>query len=194
MLTQLNLETRMHHADVDADQLTVLDEFDATRYRDYLVRTYGFEASVESALALTPGLERVIDLRQRAKAGRIAQDLLALGLRPNELSEVPLCTFIDDCDDVLDAMGWLYVLERRTLLHSAILRHLVARMPAIVDHAGSYLRSYEGIAGARWRDLGATYDQIATEMTAPRVIAAAHQALWCQRDWFHTERSRQQAG
>jgi heme oxygenase (biliverdin-IX-beta and delta-forming) len=188
VLTQLNLETRIHHAEVDADQLAVLDQPTPTAYRDFLARTYGFEASVESALAMCPAIDRLVDLRPRAKAGLLAADLLALGLRPHELAELPLCSWLDACDNVSDAMGWLYVVERKTLLHNAILRHLTVRMPAVMPDASAYLRCYEGVAGARWRDLGAAFDRAATPATANKIVAAAHQAFWSQRDWFRRER------
>jgi heme oxygenase len=193
MLTRLNLETRIHHAEVDADQLAVLDNADPERYREFLIRTYGFEATVESALAVTPDLDRVLDIRERAKAGVIATDLLLVGLRPHELAEVPLCPWLDIIESIEDALGWLYVVERRTLLHSAILRHLTARIPQIVETASAYLRCYEGIAGARWRDLGLAFDRVATPANGDRIVAAAHQAFWCQRDWFRRDKSAKRA-
>jgi heme oxygenase len=196
MLTQLNLETRIHHAEVDADQLKVLELPDAARYREFMIRSYGFEASVESALALTTNLNQFVDLRDRAKAGLIAADLLALGMRPQELSKVPLCPWIETFDSIADALGWLYVVERKTLLHSAMLRHLTVRMPQIIVLASSYLSCYDHTAGTRWRDLGAALDRFATPESADQIVAAAHHAFWCQRDWFRRpERgSRRAAG
>ena len=194
MLTQLNLETRLHHSEVDADQLKVLELPDAARYREFMIRSYGFEASIESALAMTPNLDRVVDLRDRAKAGLIAADLLALGVRPQELSKVPLCPWIETFDNIADALGWLYVVERKTLLHSAMLRHLVVRIPQVMATASSYLGCYDRTAGTRWRDLGSAFDRFATPEIADQVVTAAHHAFWCQRDWFrHRERGTRRA-
>lgn len=185
MLTRLNLETRSHHPVVDADQLSVLDRPSIEKYRELLIRTYGIEASVESALAATPGLDRVIDIHPRAKAGLIATDLLCLELRPHELAEVPLCPWLDTIETIHDAMGWLYVLERRTLLHGAMLRHLCVRLPHVIETASAYLRCYGNQTGARWRDLGVALDHAAaTPETGDRIVAAADEAFWAVRDWF----------
>ncbi|MEO8698992.1 MAG: biliverdin-producing heme oxygenase [Kofleriaceae bacterium] len=190
MLTQLNLATRMHHANVDAAQLAILDEPDANHYQAMLVRTYGFEAPVESALAMSPLVEG-IDLRERGKAGLLAGDLLTLGLRPQQLAKVPLCPRIDAFETIAEAIGWLYVVERRTLLNAVLVRDLTGHIPEVIERAGSYLHCYAGVAGARWRDLGLAFDRAITPEIMTCAIKAAHHAFWCQRDWFHRESERQ---
>ena len=65
MLTRLQLETRSLHPAADAPWVEMMT-FDATkeRYIATLVATYGFEAPIEAALAMTPGVSRVLQLRQ----------------------------------------------------------------------------------------------------------------------------------
>jgi heme oxygenase len=184
MLTQLDLEMQIHLAEVDADPLAVIASPERDRYREFLIRSYGFEASVESALAMTPNLDLVIDLRQRAKAGLVAADLLALGVRPQELSQVPLCTSVETFETIVDAMGWLYVVERRALLHTAIIKDLTPRMPEVMAVASSYLHCYDRNAGTRWRDLSRAFDRVATPEASGKIVAAAHRAFSCQREWF----------
>ena len=55
MVVRLNEETRVHHVETDAD-LDVLFRGDASaaHYMLYLMRVYGFEAPLESALVQTP--------------------------------------------------------------------------------------------------------------------------------------------
>ena len=192
MLTQLDLEMQIHLAAVDADPLAVMESPQRERYREFLIRSYGFEASVESALAMTPNLDLVIDLRQRAKAGLVAADLLALGVRPHELSEIPLCTSVEAFDTIADAMGWLYVVERRTLLHTGLVKDLTPRMPDVMAVASSYLHCYDHNASTRWRDLSRAFDRVATPEASGRIVAAAHRAFSCEHEWFraiHASRS-----
>jgi len=179
---RLNIETRAQHPEADSSWLELMS-FDATRlrYLEQLMTTYGFEAPIEAALALTPQMSRVLQLRPRARSGLIVQDLLALGLSPSRIARLPQCSRIVPFRDHVEALGWMYVLERATLLHEAIRRHLQARLPSV--HAWSYLSAYDGIASERWLEFGNILDCFAFEQLES-IVSAAQAAFDCQRDWF----------
>src|SRR5262245_12396130 len=95
MLHRLDSETRTHHGDVDTYWLELLAEgVTLDHYKSQLARVYGFEAPLESALAYTPHLV-IPDRRDRARSGLIAQDLLALGVRPSNVTALPQCDQIE---------------------------------------------------------------------------------------------------
>ncbi len=183
-LVRLNLETRAFHAAADEGWLSLLGA-DATRW-DYVRRlrtTYGFEAPLEAALAYTPGLRPLIDLRPRTRAGLIAQDLLALGASASELALLPQCFPIAPFSGPLEALGWLYVTERATLLHDSIRRALAARIPD-VSRACAYLSAYEGVTNARWQELGHVLDRAApTARLLGELVAAANAGFRCLLAW-----------
>jgi heme oxygenase len=190
MIERLNEATREHHAAAESD-FDVLFETETTprHYLLYLVRVYGFEAPLESTLAMTPNLELMIDLKERAKAGYIAQDLIALGLRPNEVAELPQCLAIPQFRGAAEALGWMFVVERTTLAHSVLRRHLLTRLPREMRSASNYLSSYTGVVGTRWRKFGATLDDVAhMPEIATRIVAAANEAFRCQRRWIQQDR------
>jgi heme oxygenase (biliverdin-IX-beta and delta-forming) len=187
MLIRLNVETRALHPEADYPWLELMSlDTSRNRYADHLVATYGFEAPVEAALALTPQLGEVIQLRQRARSGLIVEDLLALGLTPARIARLPQCRHIVPFRDPAEALGWMYALERVTLLHDAVRTHVAMRMPAL--SAWNYLSAYSGIAGQRWQDFGRALDDYAvTPAAADHVVAGARAAFTCQRDWFATD-------
>jgi heme oxygenase len=185
MIDRLNAETRVHHADADAD-LDALFRSDvtATHYLVFLMRSYGFEAPLESGVALTPRLELVIDPRPRARAGLLARDMMALSLRPAEVAELPLCLTIPQFRSVSEALGWMYVVERMTLAHNVIRRHLMTRLPIEMEIASSWLGAYDGVAGKRWQELGSALDEVASHPAiADRIVSAAGEAFRCRRMW-----------
>lgn len=189
MIERLNEETRAHHAEADAD-LDVLFHRDAsaTHYMLYLMRVYGFEAPLESTLATTPTLDLLVNLKERTRASFIAQDLLALGLRPNHVAELPMCLTIPSFRGAAEALGWMYVIERTTLAHSVIRHHLLTRLPDEMKRASSYLQSYSGVVGTHWRKFGASLDNVARHPAiADRVVASANEAFRCQRRWLQRE-------
>lgn len=185
MIERLNEETRVHHADVDGDLDPLFRTGSASaHYMMFLIRVYGFEAPLESALSSTPGLDRMVDLKARARASNIAQDLMALGLRANEVAELPMCLTIPQFRGAAEALGWMYVSERSTLTHSVVRGHLLTCLPAEMERASSYLQSYAGTAGKRWRQFGAALDEVAHHaVIADRVISAANDAFRAQRRW-----------
>jgi heme oxygenase len=186
MIERLNEQTRPHHAECEAD-FDVLFQTETTPrdYLVYLVRIYGFEAPLESTLSMTPNLELMIDLKERMKAGYIAQDMMALGLRPARIAELPQCLTIPQFRGAAEALGWMYVIERTTLAHSVLRRHLLTRLPREMRNASNYLSCYTGVVGSRWRKFGATLDDVARQPAiADRVVMAAVDAFRCQRRWI----------
>jgi heme oxygenase len=189
MIERLNEATRDHHLDVDAD-FDLLFQSETTRrhYVMYLVRVYGFEAPLESMLSMTPNLELMIDLEERMKTAYLAQDLSALGLRASEIAALPHCVTIPQFRGAAEALGWMYVVERTTLAHSVLRRHLLTRLPREVRTASHYLSSYTGVVGSRWRTFGATLDDVARiPEVANRIVTAANDAFRCQRRWIQQD-------
>lgn len=189
-LLRLDLETQSHHATADQAWLSLVGH-DLTKwqYLRRLVAVYGFEAPLESALAYTPSLPLLIDLRRRQRAGYIAQDLLALGLSASEIAELPQCVPMAPFGGVLEALGWLYVSERGTLLHDRIRTRVLEAMPDLV-HATSYLSAYEGMVRARWQELGSVIDRVVrSERMLDEVIIGAQAAFRCWERWSRDDRA-----
>ena len=183
-MRRLDDETRDLHATVDSYWLDLMAAgVTKDAYRKQLVRTYGFEAPLESALAYTKHLV-IADRRESSRSGLIAQDLLALGMPPSRVTALRQCPQIAPFDDPAEALGWKYVVERPTHLHSAIKRNILARV-ADSANALSYLSAYDGVAAARWQQLGALLDSVATRPGAQeKLIDAAKAAFACMAAWY----------
>jgi heme oxygenase len=186
MIERLNSETLPFHAQADADfDILFAPEAPPAHYLMFLTRAYGFEAPLESTLAMTPNLDLMIDLRERQKSGYIAQDLLGLGLRPAEVADVAQCMSIPEFPGAAEALGWMYVVERTTLAHSVIRRHLSTKLPREIRKASAYLSCYTGVVGTRWRQFGTVLDLVGRHPAiADRIVAAAQDAFHCQRRWI----------
>jgi heme oxygenase (biliverdin-IX-beta and delta-forming) len=185
LLSRLNVATRRWHADVDGPWLDLLrPTAGRADYLAQLVRTYGFIAPFESACRYTPGLPHALDSHPYTRAGLIAHDVLALGLSASQVASIPQCHSITTFGDVPQALGWLYVVERGTLLHEGIRRRIVAHLPDI-ENACTYLAASAGELGDEWHALGRTLDRIGTRPeVASQVISAAHNAFECVKQWF----------
>ena len=182
MLQRLDAATREHHAELDGYWLDLMTQgVTADAYAAQLVRLYGFEAPLESALAYTPRFS-VADRRDLSRSGMIAQDLISLGMRPATISRLPQCLTIVPFRDPLEALGWWYVSERSSQLYNAVKRHLVVRLPELAS-AVTFLASFDGIAAARWQQLGAVLDELSWKHGTEPIIAAADAGFRCARAW-----------
>src|SRR5512139_1048104 len=120
-------ETRRYHAQLDRHIHALLtDSLTVDRYRETLVRIYGFEAPLEGALAYTPGFTAVCDVRPRA--GLIVRDLLSLGMRPSQIAGLPQCAIAPFANPAI-AMGWHYIYERSRLPHPLVCTHVLEALP-----------------------------------------------------------------
>jgi heme oxygenase len=184
MLNRLTRETASLHKAADEDRLSMLGfAVDRGRYAAFLTRVYGFEAQLDVAIVMTDGLTPWIDLRDRGHLRLLRADLEALGNR--ELDVVPRCPTVLPFQHPAEALGWSYAIERNTLLHGTIERHLRARLPDVLNVAGAYLAGQQRSNGERMRDLGSAMDRIAKDpCSADTIVAAARAAFRMQHRWY----------
>jgi len=180
MLNHLAQGTEAHHAAADGDRLAIMENPTIERYRAFVGRIYCFEAPVEAACIATRGVPRGL-LRTHLKTPRLAGDLEALKLPPSDTAQLPGRAF----DSPAEALGWMWVLHRNTLLHGLIYRYLLGKLPDAMATAGDYLSAFEGRAGALMRELGDALDATARRnVVTQQMVGAATAAFRMQRQWY----------
>jgi len=185
LLVRLDVETRAFHAEAEAPWLELVAAHRHVGRYDYveqLVAAYGFDAPLEAALAYTPHLAAFVDVGARFRSGLITQDLMTLGLTPSAvagLRQMMIAPFAS----VAEAMGWLYVHQRATLLFESLRDALVERVPEVAA-ATSALCIHAGKTAAMWDALGPPLDHVArTTAIEDRVVYAAHDAFRSLVTW-----------
>ena len=193
VLNRLNVETRLHHseADADVDEYLFRPQVTAASYRTFLARVYGFVAPLEAALFATPGVEDIIDVRARAKAPLLASDLVTLGLTIDEVHELPKCQTMPTFRGPASALGWMYVVERPLLSAAVIRGHLSSFLPREMQRASAYFLCYSGQVGTMWRQLGEAMDAVAySRPLEDRIVAGANECFRVLTRWRTFEHSR----
>ena len=75
--------------------------------------------------------------------------------------------------DAAAALGWMYVVDRSTLVHAEIRDELTSRFIDLA-RATNYLSAYEGTASRRWSELGIALDQLCvSDKVCKRIVDAA---------------------
>ncbi|MBA3820276.1 MAG: hypothetical protein H0X17_15395 [Deltaproteobacteria bacterium] len=185
ILIRLALETRAWHGPADAQRLQLLEYATPVMYRDFLEAVYGFELRCEEAFLLAADVDPRF-LRPRLKMARLRDDLVALGATEHELAAIPRAEEVPAFTSPAQAMGWLYAIERNTLLHGLLRRHLARLLPVEIERASTYLASYdEPGAGAMYRELGTALEVTARLAITPgQIVEAACEAFDAQHRWF----------
>lgn len=186
-LALLDRETRAFHAEADRGWQRLFRASDTARddYLRQLATTYGFESSFEAACSYTPGVGHAIDLRGRWRSGLIAQDLLAMGCAAHDV-EAMRCYSLAPFQDAAEALAWMYVVERPTLIHGELREELISRFVDL-SRATAYLGAYEGMESKRRAELGIALDRICVaDKVGKRVLEAARTAFQALIDWQQT--------
>ena len=185
MIARLSSETQLHHSEVDADLERLVAEPTAHAYRAWLLRQHGVLAPLEGALETMSPLPDAFDLRSRRKVPRLRSDLLALGMTHAAVIAAPICGAVPTMFTRTSiALGWLYAVERSIVQYSAAFRHLARVLPGEVAFASSYLKCYDGNAGAMWRSFaGALEAHCKRPEDAGELVAGAQDAFRCLKRW-----------
>ncbi|MBX3161109.1 MAG: hypothetical protein KF773_34430 [Deltaproteobacteria bacterium] len=179
-LARLERETRLSHAEAEADRLSVMtSSIAAATYRSLLVRIHGFEAPLAEALAGVRDLAAHVDVAAHTRIELLEADLGALGVsQPHAHAR---CTDRMAFASTAVALGWLYVLEHNRVVHPLLERYLAPRLPEPMATASAYLRS-----PPRRRELGAALEDAAgsDEAAFGQVVYGARFAFRSQRTWY----------
>jgi heme oxygenase len=193
LLDRLNEETRELQAEHDAEIHQLLGPTGVEHYRRFLARTYGFVRPLERSLVRTQNLGRYLDIRRLRKSELLRQDLDALGMKPEELTALSQCTGVPWFEDVHEALGWAYLVERSTLVYPNLFRHLATIMPGEVAFSSSYLKCYFGAVGEMWRSFGDGLDAaVADPLDADTITEAAKASFRACKRW-RSQLDRRQA-
>lgn len=184
LLDELQTETESLHADADEEAIQLLGPVGVADYWRFLVRTYGFVAPVERSILAAPWIAEALDVRRFHKNQLLQQDLLEFGMRADEIDRLPQCT-VPMFDGAEEALGWAYVVERSTLGHTNLFRHLALVIPGDVAFTSTYLKCYFGSVGEMWRAFGNALDRFSEPGQRRRVIESAKTAFRALRTWRH---------
>lgn len=175
-LERLSKETTVHRCVADADRLALTDNpATAERYTSYLVRTYGFQAPLESAFAIVPGLSAHLDLPHRVWSGVLASDLVALGYPIEQILDAPVRTRAP-FRTLTEALGWLYVAELTRNGHQ-LLRHYLSTKLDGLDRASCVPRVTKG----QWAELALALAGASPQEELEQAVIDAFEA---QHRWF----------
>ena len=182
-LARLALETGRSHARIGEALLGPLEFPSTAGYRRFLCIFYGFQAPLETALARTPGIDTDF-LAVRWKAGRIASDLLSLGLTRHEHHLLARRHVIGPFENVAQAYGWMYATERLMLQVDAMRVQIENDMPVVISLANQFLYSCATNTDVRWRQFGVLLDRVAKQHDVEEIVASARVSVESLFDWL----------
>jgi heme oxygenase len=182
LLERLKIETRDTHDRIEA--AIDLDRRIASReaYRDLLIRFYGFHKAWEGEAA-----ERAPDrdfFQSRCKAGLLAKDLEALGLKSDDIMGLPQCRPLMPLPAPEAVLGSMYVVEGSTLGGAIIAREVENRLGLNAETGCAYFRSYGRNVAAMWKSFGAVLLEASSPEADDLIVGAAQNTFTVMHDWL----------
>ena len=183
LIQRLQIETEAFHADADEEALQLLGAARPADYLRFLTRTLGFVQPLERSLVRTPGIGRVVDLRRFEKHHLLRRDLIGFRMPTEDIERLPQCT-LPVFDSPEEALGWAYLVERSTLAHGNLFRHLASIMPGDVAFTSTYLKCYLGTLGESWKTFADALERAAPSADrAETLVNSARAAFRLHRSW-----------
>ena len=182
MLLRLALETAAHHAPADDDRLRGLAIAKVEDYRAFLARIFGFEVVVERTVERLLRHEHTW-IRERMRSQLLRDDLRGLGLTEAELTAIPLAAALH-VPSLAHGLGWMFVLERHTLVSGQLRRHVSRVLGPHVGAATRYLSARGERPGTSFKQFGEALGDIASTIAPSLIVVGANEAFRTQRQWY----------
>jgi heme oxygenase len=162
---------------------------DPDRYREHLVKMWGFCGPLEAGLGPEAFGGALPDYEARRKLPLIAQDLTALGMPRAAVAELPRCTQLPRCDRQAMAWGRAYVFEGATLGGRMLLPLVEEHLGWNAQHGASFLASYGANVMPMWATFAAALEAAcATPDERAAAAAAATVTFEALEQWLCGDR------
>lgn len=167
ILERLREETAAQHERIEQnpyakaafDQTLTIDQ-----YRSYLAKFYGFIKPVEEQLMEDEALNHMgLDMGIRMKSKLLEDDLIHLGMTPDEITHLPPCSRLPELRTRAQILGYLYVLEGSTLGGQVITKQLMKFLPLGPESGSRYFYAYGQETKLRWTEFREVLLSNATE-------------------------------
>ncbi|HXU15445.1 MAG TPA: biliverdin-producing heme oxygenase [Terriglobales bacterium] len=187
---RLKRRTGAIHRRLEA-QLGLTDPgLDIRRYRRVLETFYGFYVPLEIAVTRIAALAPPLGFSLRIRSGLIERDLLALGVVPAEITELPRCADVPALTSFEDLAGCLYVLEGACLGGQMLAPVLHRRLGLTKGSGASFFAGDEEQTMGRWTVVVAWLDGLPRAgVSTAKIIAAARATFQAFARWAEPGRS-----
>jgi heme oxygenase (biliverdin-IX-beta and delta-forming) len=150
-------------------------------YRALLERFFTIYEPLEAKLAAALNWEEITwNFSARLKSPWLREDLLALGLDPNNIPASERCDHLPAIDNAGVAVGVVYVIEGSTLGGQILTRHFHDTLGITPDHGGRFFRGYGAETGSRWREFrvwAEAHSASASKDFAPSAVRGARETF-----------------
>lgn len=187
LFERLHQTTRAAHRRLER-QVDLYDpNFDIHHYRRLLQGFWGFYRPLERKLVvLAEDLLPSLYSQQKAKAPRLWQDLLSLGMTESDILALPLCGRLPVLPSAAQAFGVLYAIEGATLGGHAAIPYLREHLRITPEQGGSFFNSYVPPMDQYWQEFQTALTEAVVDPRLEELtVQATIDTFECFEDWLH---------
>ena len=182
--SRLRSATATHHLQLEHHLNLAASTLSLARYTRIIALFYGFYEPLELGLKRLGSVAPALGFPLRARTELLNCDLLALGMGPQAISELPKCTDLPYLRDAEHFVGCLYVLEGAGLGGQVILRALARELKLKERDGTAYFAGERGATAARWKQVLDWLDRVGrSELRAQTIVESACETFSSLANW-----------
>jgi heme oxygenase len=184
---RLKAETSPYHERLERRLSLTESVRSKNEYIHLLKYFYGFYSPFETEIARFEKElgEGGFELNPRFKSGLIVEDLLALGCKANDISNLPHCSYLPSLSVSAQALGCLYVVEGSTLGGQFIARHFRNTLEMNQESGCRFFTGYGAETGKMWQAFVLFLNsQGETMQNQTEVVRSACSTFECLENWL----------
>jgi len=154
-------------------------------YRTLLARLYGFHFALERQLcAVPPSVLGDINVRGRERSAGLKADLSFLGMRPQEIDQLPLCDTRALLESHVELLGCLYVIEGSGLGGKVLARKLDSLLGEKTTEGRQFFSGRPAPDRLSWPELCGLLEGQAEHGDIGLMVASAERTFLALANWL----------
>jgi heme oxygenase (biliverdin-IX-beta and delta-forming) len=182
--SRLRSATATHHLQLEHHLNLLGSALSLARYIQIVALFYGFYEPLERGLEQLEPMAPALGFQLRARAQLLNCDLLALGIGPHAIAELPKCANLPCLRQAEHFVGCLYVLEGAGLGGQVIVR-VLHRESTLGGRDGTAYFAGEGDStAARWKTVLGWLERVdRSELRADTIVESACETFSSLANW-----------
>jgi heme oxygenase len=166
-------------------------DYTVAEYTELLQKFYGFFKPLEDTFQSHPDWVQCLGdskfiLAERLRTTLLEKDLLALGLSPEQVAQLPVCQKLPELSSKAQMMGCLYVLEGSTLGGQGIAKKLSGALQLAPDKGLAFYTGHGPETMPKWKAFKGVLDSsFSVEDDLPSIAQTAGATFEALANWMN---------
>jgi heme oxygenase len=187
ILTKIREKTMENHDDFTSWANKILNGTITPDEYKYVLKTfYGFYYPLEQKITgLQEWQSMDFNIENRRKAPFLLKDMKSMGISDAEISDIPMCDDLPEINNLSQALGCMYVVERATLGGQIVAKKLNDIFGFDQEKGAAFFNSYGQEVRPMWKSFGDLINNYAADNNIEEpIVQSSHDTYFKFNNWL----------